>query len=124
MFKAYFIDGTTFEGRSLPDSQWNEMPDKPIEKLEYFFTNKKLIFEGYREYNHLFENKGGIGMPVKKTKLFLMGREENRTCIATFDLMERKLYLTYTHIGHEYSNQILGGWKKGIPFGTPSFRDS
>lgn len=111
IFKIYYLNGEIFEGNAL-EGDWKKINDNcMISKMEYYLGNVKITMAGYKEYNHLLEcvalGQQGI------QKIFLMGREEDRTFIVTFDLKTKQLTKEFKPYGEEYENQILSGWKDG-----------
>jgi len=117
-FKLVFEDNTDFYGESLPKSTWNNAPNKSIEGFEYVMGKCKVVFKGFKEYNHLIEN---LGFVVKGTsKILLMARDVDKTFILTFNLINKKLYINVVSIGEEYEQQILSGWKTGILSSNPT----
>jgi len=113
-FKLYFEDGTSFEGKSIPKSDWRIAPEKKIIKMEYTMGNQTKVLEGYKQYNHLVENCAVLGAGVAIRAVLLMGRTEGQTTIITFDIQHKKVFIEHKEYGEEYGKQILAGWKDGI----------
>ena len=110
-FTIHYDDFTTFVGNPL-NSDWMKIDEeKKIAKLEYIFGSIKIDMCGYKQYNHLLEcvAMGSQGI----AKIFLMGREENRTEVVLIDLTKQSISKCYKELGSEYENQILTGWKEG-----------
>lgn len=110
-FRVYFKDGTIFYGNSF-QGDWKRVDiTKQIVSFYYVLGNKKVLMDGYKEYNHKIEKvsfqRSGI------TKILLMGRKENYSDIIMFDVKNMKICVKRTPIGSEYNGQILSDWKKG-----------
>lgn len=124
IFRLSFDDNTQYSGGSFK-GEWNKSPDKIIKKLEFEFGNSYVCLKGYEEYNHLYERIAFQTSYV--SKLFLMGREENRTIVIMYDFMKKEIFKRYVSVGHEYCvevtddegivieliPQLLQGWKQG-----------
>lgn len=123
MYKVTFNDGTTFLGGEPQLSLWNNMPDKPIARIEYSMAGHSIILEGYEAYNHIVErarpiNKRGI---ETISKVILMTKKGDSVTCLIFDFLKNHgCYYTRTRkFGYEYNNKPTTGWKKGIKNGKP-----
>jgi len=115
MFKLTYEDGSDFNGKSI-DGSWNKAPNGKLSKLEYQYTySKRLLLQGYKEYNHLVEKIAVIGKkePII-SRIFIMGRGEAYTDIFIIDLRTRNVTKTQSPIGQEYNGQVINGWKEGL----------
>ncbi len=54
LFHIIFMDDTTFEGGTLQETKWKDIPNKPIKSILYNLGNK-LKLSGYDAYYHLIE---------------------------------------------------------------------
>lgn len=115
MYTVYFTDKTEFKGGTPDKSLWGNIPDKEIEKIEYKYTVKPIVFSGYSEYNHLVERIRGVGNSMSFiNKIILIGKRENG-----FDLVN--IYFKSKKITVE-SKRTVGsckGWKRGIKDRSP-----
>ena len=98
-FTVFYSDGTNFSGNPLT-LDWIKIPvTQQIIQLHYLLGNQFVVMEGYKEYNHCKENLGLQARGI--TKFLLMGREEKRTLIITFDFIKKKLYKEYKNYGEK-----------------------
>lgn len=115
MYKITFQNEVReFVERDLLNSHWNEMPNKPIKKLEYQIGDKTIILENYHAYNHLVERTQFINRDGMKLKLFLMAKKDNNVLILIYDLSKNKLSYDAKEFGKEYYGKPTTGWKEGI----------
>lgn len=114
MYKIFLTEGE-FSGKST-DGSWKKAPDVPIVKMEYYYTmTRKLVLQGYKEYNHLVEKMAIVGTnETILSKIFVMGRTETETHIFTIDLRSRRVSSSVVPIGQEYNGQVISGWKPGV----------
>jgi hypothetical protein len=120
MYKIIFEDGEIFEGgKDLKNSGWNDMPDKPIESIEYTLLGRTLVLENYESYNHhvmvaniLFANLSGI------IRVIIEARKKDIVTRFTFDLVKKE----YSIIEVPYVENATTGWKKGIADLNPTYR--
>lgn len=123
MYKVVFEDDSTFESESA-NSKWNEMPEKKIKKLLYYFGKDCIVFEGFEAYNHLIEKvqfmMGRSGN--RTTKVILMGKYKEEIHQLVIDLHHEKVYKLITPVGQEYMNKPTSGWKEGAPSQKPTVR--
>lgn len=113
-FILYYKDKEEFVGDPLK-GDWNNAPNDNITSMTYLLGSRVIIFQGYKQYNHLLEHNKLLNSKNSQIrKIFLMGRKEYKTEIITIDLAEEQIYRNMVNIGHEYGNQILTGWKEGI----------
>jgi hypothetical protein len=115
MYKVYFIDGTEFQGGEPQDSKWNEIPDKPIQKLEYQLVKIPVILENFEAYNHIVEKVQFVNKAGNKiTKLILMAKKRDKVYQLIYDFEKGKAFKAQTLWGKEYLNNPVTGWKKGV----------
>ena len=71
MYKLFLTEGE-YTGKST-DGSWKQAPNIPIIKMEYYYTmNRKLVLQGYKEYNHLVEKIAVLGKKETIiTKIFI-----------------------------------------------------
>ena len=67
MYNIIFKDQTIFKGGDISDSKWNDIPDKEIKEIHYFFEDKKIVLSKFQSYNHLIEkvNFGAGTIPIR-----------------------------------------------------------
>ncbi len=129
-FVVTFQDGELVEGATLGslDTGWNDLPDKPIEKLAY--TNPygdRIVLQGYREYNHMIECVQRIGGRPHVTDVYLMGAGRNGdddnvvvyklTAFQKSDddtLRVGDVSVSVKKRGEEYLGSETWGWRKGV----------
>lgn len=120
MYKIIFEDEKIFEGgKDLKNSQWNDMPNKVIKRLEYSLLGKVLILENYEYYNHhvmraniLFTKLSGI------IRIIIEAKEKNTVNKFIFDLVKNEINL----IKESYVENATTGWKKGIADLNPTYK--
>ncbi|MEK7368519.1 MAG: hypothetical protein AABZ62_02540 [Planctomycetota bacterium] len=129
-FVVTFQDGGVAEGSPLGslDTGWNNLPDKPIEKLAY--TNPygdQIVLQGYREYNHMVECVQHIGGRPHVTDVYLMGagRSGGDDTVVVYKLtafqksdndpFQAGDVSVRVHLrGQEYLGSETWGWRRGI----------
>lgn len=124
MFKITFADMSIEEGKST-DGSWKTLKStEPILKLEYSYTySKKLVLQGYEEYNHLVEKQAIIGQSEAViTKIFVMGRRAEVADVFTIDLKTRQVTKKTVALGQEYQGQETTGWRPGVS-SNPGYDD-
>jgi len=116
MYRIIFNDGDIWLGSEPEQSNWKQMPNKPIKKIEYTLFNKKAIFEGYESYNHLVERTCFIfnNNKEKINKVFLMARKKDSVYCFVFDLFAKEVYPSTYIFGKEYYGKPTSGWKEGL----------
>ncbi len=127
-----FQDGEVVEGKPLgsPDTGWNDLPDKPIEKLAY--TNPygdQIVLQGYQEYNHMIECVQHVGGRPYVTDIYLMGSrhngedDEDRVVVYKLTAFQRSdddshqvgdLSVRVYPRGREYLSSETWGWRRGV----------
>lgn len=114
MYKLFLQEGI-FTGKSI-DGSWKTPLDTPILKMEYYYTmSRKLVLQGYKEYNHLVEKLAVIGTGQEVlSKIIICGRTNVNTDVFTIDLKTRLISHKQVEIGQEYNRQELRGWKIGL----------
>lgn len=135
MYKVTFEDGTTFDGGDPINSRWDELPNKPIQSLEYWVTPVKreggmilaekeirFRFSDFEEYNHCVERVRGVNNTIDRiNKVIVMGRVKKIVYQIVFDLNEGRLFQMVAPWGQEYSPQVrlldgvFAGWENGKP---------
>ena len=126
MYRVTFLDGSTFiSNYPIDDSHWNDIPNKPIIKLEYCFGKKTLILEGYEAYNISIE-KTTLLFPTQTNRtqqfisqLFILGRYGNNVLKFIVDFHHKKTSTKILPFGKEHNNKPLTGWKLGFKTSTP-----
>ena len=115
MYKVFFADGSEFNGGDILESQWNEMPDKSIVRLQYSLFGINLIFEGFEAYNHISEKVVFLNDPRKAaqpvpriSRIILMGKWRGSIYEVIYDFAQAKVFQRV-----EPYNQKYTGWKKG-----------
>jgi hypothetical protein len=119
MYKIIFTDNEEFVGGDFLNSKWNEIPDKPIKKIEYNFGDKKITLEDYNMYNHLVERVRIHQVGDKITSIQLMAKKDDAVLVLIFEPLTNKLNYKPADFGREYKNKPTTGWKKGIENGKP-----
>lgn len=139
MYKVTFADNTIFEGGTPVNSLWSDLPNKPIQSIEYWVTDLHFLFENFEEYNHCVERIKGVNTPLETvTKAIIMGRVAQRVYQVVFDLKTGNTWQLVTVYGEEYSPQerfdlkgdfagwkngkSLSGWKQGLVGESPKLR--
>lgn len=122
-FIAYFEDEEV-SGKSLgePDTGWNNLPDKPICKLEYVNPyGETIVLDGYAEYNHFIEVIQQMGGKPFLARIFIMGTENGSVKVHEIMLDEMHLGQVITKEcarGTEYNGEPSWGWRRGIVSGN------
>lgn len=123
MYRITFIDDTTFDGGTINNSKWNEMPPKQIKRLDYFLFDKKIIFENYEAYNHIVEYSYIINIKQNIiSKIILMAKKDNQIVAVLFDTLHKCVQIKNYEFGREYLGRSTTGWKQGIPHQNPIFK--
>jgi len=124
MYTITHKDGQIWQGGSIERSLWNEMPIKPISKIEYTLFKHTLILENYESYNHLIEKTQSLlnDNRIKITRIILMAKKENRVYNFIFDLSDNEIKLEINEFGQEYYGKKTSGWKEGIEDSTPTYK--
>ena len=123
MYIVTFADGSTWKGGTPLDSHWNEMPKKPIVKLQY----GSITLSGYEAYNHIREYCkiwGMISGKIKdiKQRILLMVKKGNEVLIIQCDLNQSPVGYDIREWGKERKvgkGCPYNGWKEGIKNGKP-----
>jgi len=115
MYKIIFEDNSEFQGGDFEDSKWNEIPQKPIKRLEYTLVKETLVFENFEAYNHLVERVKFVNrIGGKITKVILMAVNKEKVIKIIYDFQSRKILQKYCILGQEYQGRSTTGWKSGI----------
>ena len=117
-FIAYYED-EIIHGKPIGElgTGWNNLPDKPIRKLEYVNPyGDNIPLEGYAEYNHFVEVIQQMGGKPYLARIFIMGANNSK-------VMVHEIMLDEAHLGHvitrecvrgtEYDGEPSWGWRKG-----------
>lgn len=123
MYKIIFEDSTEFQGGIPINSKWNNMPDKPIQSIEYSLLNKKIILTNYEAYNHLVERATIFLNNEQKeiiAKVILMAKKDNLVYLVIFDFIKNDVYLQNVEFEKEYYNKPTSGWKLGLANKKPT----
>ena len=121
LYQIKFEDGSIFQGGNLENSKWNEMPDKPIESVEYYLLTNKVVLENYEAYNHLVERVSLMDGRMFISKVILLGKSQNKVLSVVFDFMKEKVYGLNSEFGYEYNGKAVSGWKAGVLNKIPKF---
>ena len=114
MYKVYFTDNSVFEGGTLNNSKWNDMPNKSIIKIEYRLGKAGIMLSGYESYNHLVERSRFMtGNYERITKVILLGKKMSQVDVIIYDLIKKTVVKKQLEYGKEYNNRPTTGWKKG-----------
>ena len=119
MYTVTFTDDTRFQGGEPNKSHWNDIPNKPITKIEYQIGNQNIVLQGYEAYNHLFERSLGINKLLYIPKIYLMAKKGNDVLILIYDIKRNKLDYDAQSFGKEYNNKSTTGWKEGVKNDKP-----
>jgi hypothetical protein len=121
MYSVIFEDNSEFFGGIPANSKWDEMPNKPIQSIEYSLLHKKIILTNYEAYNHLVERAQNLLSGQNFiTKVLLMAKKQNKVLIIVFDFIKNSVYLQNVEFGKEYYNKSSSGWKQGLPNKNPT----
>jgi hypothetical protein len=124
MYTLVFNDGEVFLGGEPENSLWNNMPLKPIRKIEYNLLGHTVIFEGYESYNHLVEKVQFIhnAKGTRISKIVLMAKKNNIIYSYIFDLLNNRIDTETAEFGKEYYGKPTTGWKEGMKEGNPIYK--
>ena len=126
MYTIVFNDGEVWLGGEPQNSQWNEMPKKPIKKIEYNLLGHTMIFEGYEAYNHIVERASFLltksNMPERISKIFVMAKKRNKIYTYLIDIFKNEIDTVCLEFGKEYYGKSTTGWKEGIQEENPTFK--
>lgn len=116
MYKVMFVDNTIFNGGNPENSLWNNMPNKPIKKIEYTLLGHTVTFEGYESYNHLKEKAQFLlqNNEIRLSKVILMAKKGNVVYSFIFDYFTKEILTTTSEFGKEYYGKETSGWKTGL----------
>jgi hypothetical protein len=114
MYTITFIDNTIFHGGSIERSNWNNMPNKAIKKVEYFLLNHHVILENFESYNHLVEHRTLLNNNDTIIKTLLIGKTNDKVYMIIFDIIKKDVYLNIVDFGTEYFGKSTTGWKVGL----------
>ncbi|MFQ5863243.1 MAG: hypothetical protein ACE5IC_09010 [Candidatus Brocadiales bacterium] len=129
-FVVTFQDGEVVEGAPLGslDTGWNNLPDKPIERLAY--TNPygdQIVLQDYQEYNHMIECVQHMGGRPYVTDIYLMGSrrniEDDKVVVYKLTAFQKSddgfplvgdVNVRVHPRGKEYLGSETWGWRRGI----------
>jgi len=114
MYTVTFSDGTIWKGGEPLKSNWNDMPKKPIAKLDYQVGSQTICFQGYQAYNHIVEKSIILSRGIQSIKLMLMVKKGEDVLILMYDFKVKKIEYDTKIFGHEYNGKVTKGWKEGI----------
>lgn len=120
LYEIKFTDGTEFKGGNLKDTKWNQIPDKPIYSLTYYFFGKAITLTEYESYNHIWEKAQNLfnGQEIL-CDIYLMARTEGQTIVIHFNLIKETTDVSGFSYDKELRGKAVSGWKKGIENGKP-----
>jgi hypothetical protein len=121
MYNLVFDNGECWQGGEPDHSKWNEIPNKPIKKIEYKICNREVIFENYESYNHVVERIHTFDGREKIIKIYVMARKGLNVYMFIFDLFTLEIIAEIKEFGKEYYGTATSGWKKGIENGETRF---
>lgn len=114
-YKLFFDDKTEFNGGDPTNSSWNMAPNKPIERMEYYLDNHKVVMTNFEEYNHNVEWNKTIGTKAPNLgQLLLMGSYMGKVYLVRVSFYTGKIYKEVLERGSEYRGKPISGWKQGI----------
>lgn len=115
MYSIYFEDNTVFQGGTIEDSKWNDIPlDKSIIRVEYTINEHKVVLEGYEAYNHIVEKTFIVNQGCRANKLILMVKKDQDVMLIVYDLVKQSFKPDLKIFGKEYNNKPVKGWKRGV----------
>lgn len=114
MYEITFISGEVWRGGNIQNSKWNEIPNKPIKKLEYFLFNHHLVLENFNAYNHLKEKISTLDGKTLITKIYVLVKENNKVIYFEYNFKNQQIIKKESIYGCEYYGKPAGGWKQGI----------
>jgi len=117
MFKAYLLNGTQI---TEDKCEWSKLPKIPIIKLEYSFSNKRiLVMEGFqayiyiKEYYHfLYGAKGNVLDTIN-----LLGKFGNKVYQFSMNVRKGKAFQIKGEWGKEFSPLITNPKTNNFEFG-------
>jgi hypothetical protein len=112
MYKIELVENLIFHGgMDLVHSQWNDIPQVPIQKITYTLFNRIVELRGYEAYNHLVERSRFIDTGKEIiSKVILLTKKDNNLMAVIFDLINKRVYCEPRDIETFYSTK---GWKEG-----------
>jgi hypothetical protein len=120
LYDIYFQDGTNFEGGSIENTRWLEIPNKSIRKLVYYLPSKeKISLENYDSYYHYIECtsdlNGKNAGKINNDYAYLITKEEEWYEIMKINLKIGTMVTTVVTgtDSEEISKLNPIGWKKG-----------
>ena len=119
MYTIYFKDKTKWKGGDLTDSKWNDMPNKPIFKIEYNLLDRLISISGFEKYNHIIEHISIFNKKKLISKTILMGLKDNKIYNFVFDIYKNKISYDNVEVNKEYLGKKTTGWKTGIKNSKP-----
>ena len=122
MYKLFFEDGSSFIGGEYYESKWNEIPNKPITRLEYRFNGKCLYAEGYSAYNHLVEHVKNVTQGIQYiSQIIILLKNGQDILQVKYNPHSSQVHYEISKFGEEYRGKSTTGWKTGL-FSDPQCR--
>jgi hypothetical protein len=122
MYTIYFEDGQVWQGGSIENSNWNDMPNKLIKRIDYSILDKHFSMEGFEAYNHIVERVQFVlnANKPKISKVILMGLTNGEVYKLIFNLNTMQITEEISYYGKEYYNKATTGWKSGLKMVYPT----
>lgn len=115
MYIILFEDDTKFEGGTVTQSNWNNMPDKKIKVLNWNVSDTTTFkFSGFEQYNYIYEQTSLVGQCNMVSQVIFMGMREDYVYQLIFDVKRQAFRKTVTRRYEEYRGKALTGWKNGV----------
>jgi len=123
LYKVFFKDGEEFNGGSLEDTRWSDMPDgKEISRLEYLLPDGNiLVLQNYERYCHIVEVVkdfiGGNGLKIEN--IYVIGEKNGVADSYRITLhaptgeryQARDITSRSSPVDKIYHGKPVGGWK-------------
>lgn len=115
-YELKFIDGTNFKGGNLKNTRWNEIPDKAITELAYYFMGRQIRIRGFDAYVNVkfFGKSLNSGSEDFLYAVALMARKGHAVWRFIFDLQKQSFMRDVVPFGQENEGRPVGGWKIGL----------
>jgi len=120
LFNIFFNDGSNYQGGTLEQPKWLDIPDKPIRSIFYSLPlGDFLTLIGYEKYYHFVEVckdlNGDRSGQVQLEFAYLIGKKGNDYRIYKISLRTGQIQIIDTDKDNEMIKQLNPiGWKKGI----------
>jgi hypothetical protein len=116
LYELKFIDGTNFKGGNLKNTRWNEIPDKPIDSITYYFMGRQIRMKGFDAYvnvkffgKNLNSNQGDLLYATA-----IMAKKGCAVWRFIFDLQNHTFTRDVVPFGQENEGKPVTGWKIGF----------